>query len=99
MILNHQDIQTAIPTRYYFLLRQKYLVGIMFKLIPTRYSNVVLNSIPFVSHRYHIGITLKVIFVKGLGILVFLYFFLHFNFAYHTNKALYNKSLQQARIR
>ena len=28
-----------------------------------------------------------------------MYFFLHFNFAYHTNKAPYNKSLRQARIR
>ena len=28
-----------------------------------------------------------------------LYFFLHFNFAYHTNKALYNKSSRQACIR
>ena len=27
-----------------------------------------------------------------------MYFFLHFNFAYHINKAPYNKSLQQARI-
>ena len=30
---------------------------------------------------------------------VSLYFFLHFNFAYHINKALYNKSSRQARIR
>ena len=35
----------------------------------------------------------------SLRILVCLYFFLHFNFAYHTNKAPYNKSLQQTRIR
>ena len=27
-----------------------------------------------------------------------LYFFLHFKFAYHTNKAPYNKNLRQARI-
>ena len=26
----------------------------MFKLIPTRYSNVILNSIPLVSHWYHV---------------------------------------------
>ena len=26
-------------------LKKKYLVGIMFKLIPTRYSNVILNII------------------------------------------------------
>ena len=37
--------------------------------------------------------------VKSLGILVFMYFFLHFNFAYHTNKAPFNSRLRQARIR
>ena len=37
--------------------------------------------------------------VKDFGISVFLYFLLLLNFANHTKKALYNKSLQQVHIR
>ena len=37
--------------------------------------------------------------VKVLEFKSFCIFFLHFKFAYHTNKAPYNKSLRQARIR
>ena len=45
-------------------------------------------------HMQNVRANVKVLEFKFLYI-----FFLHFNFAYHTNKAPYNESLRQARIR
>ena len=51
-----------------------------------------------VSVRVHIQ-HVRANVLKSLGISVFLYFLLLLNFAYHTYKAPYNKTLQQACIR
>ena len=50
---------------------------------------------PGVGFRVGIHICKMLVQILSLGNLVLLYFFLYFNFAYHTNKAPYNKSLRK----
>ena len=67
---------------------------------PARASTLVQKSYCYtVGVGVHIHLQNVRANVKNLGISVFLYFLLLLKFTYHTDKAPYNKSLRQARIR